>query len=266
MAQTTRTRILRMPKKEQEIHVITNISDQNDSMNAPLMSPSSNSTDSPTPLSGSRRRLVEPDYEAPLTAKHLRPNSRWFIVRHKLHNIRAMDVDERNQGQGLSNFYLNLQMKRELKRVQEAIKNIDKEDNFHVVRRFSLADGGKPKKYDTSHVKPDDALIYDRLGDEPLKLQNLLFYYDNKEVTPGSIDWEFLNEVLHVLKIKRKRTVLVQRLGKLALALAMVFYIIIGFMFFLLIISFITTATKMNDPEVQWVDPIVNKGSTNIFS
>ncbi|CAF2398662.1 unnamed protein product [Rotaria sp. Silwood2] len=266
MAQSIRTRVLRMPKKEQEIHVITNLSDHNDSMTAPLMPPSSNSVNSSTTSSDTRPRLVDDDFQAPLTAKYLRPNSRWFVVRHKLHNIRSMDHEEHRVVQGTSSLYLGLQMKRELKRVQEAIKNIDKEQNFHIIKKFSLSDGGKEKRYDTSHVKPNDALIYDRLGDEPLALQNLLFYFEKQDILPGSVDWTFLNEVLHVLKIKRKRTVLVQRLGKVALALATIFYIIIGFMFLLLIISFISTATKMDDPEVKWMKPTVGESSRRVFS
>ncbi|CAF0848199.1 unnamed protein product [Rotaria sordida] len=263
MAQSIRTRLLRMPKREQEIHVITHQPDPNESsISTPLMSPS-NSKGSPKQLSSSRQRLVEPDYVPPPTAKFLRPNSPWLTVRRNLHRIRHMGYGEDN---AMQNLYLGLQMKRELKRAQEEIKNIDKQENFHPVKQFTLAiDGKSGKKYNTSHVKPDDALIYDRLGEEPLALQNLLYYFSKQEVPPGTVFWEFLNEVNHVLNMKRKRTVRIQRLRRLALTLAVVFYSIIGFMLFLLIISVITTATKMNDPEVQWLAPSVNKGSSNIL-
>jgi hypothetical protein len=64
--------------------------------------------------------------------------------------------------------------------------------------------------------------------------------------------------------MKRKRTVLVQRLRKLALTLAVILYSIIGFMLFLLIISVISTATKMNDPEVKWMEPTVDTYPRNV--
>jgi hypothetical protein len=66
--------------------------------------------------------------------------------------------------------------------------------------------------------------------------------------------------------MKRKRTVLVQRLRRLALTLAIILYSIIGFMFILLVISVISTATKMNDPEVQWMEPTVDQYSKNAVS
>jgi hypothetical protein len=220
---------------------------------------------SPSPLSSSqRKRLKDADYEAPLTANSLHQNSYWIIVRRNLHRIRFMGLNDRERDSNLPDFYIGLQMKRELKRAQDEIKNIDKEESFHAVKQFALAvDNKRTKMYDTSHVKPDDALTYDRLGEEPLALQNLLYYFSKQDVQHGTLFWDFLNEVNRVLNMKRKRTVLVERLRKLALTLAIIVYSIIGFMLFLLIISVITTATRMDDPEVKWVDPTVDVYSQN---
>ncbi|CAF3333344.1 unnamed protein product [Rotaria socialis] len=265
MSQSLRTRLLRQQKNEQEIRVITNPSDVNDSANIPLVHRSSKvKTSSAT---SRQRRDVDPDYEAPLTSYTLSPNSNWLIVRRNLHRIRFMGFNERGRDNNVPDFYLGLQMKRELKRAQEEIKNIDQEENFHAVKQFVLAiDNRRIKTYDTSFVKPEDALVYDRLGDEPLALQNLLYYFSKQDVPHGTLFWEFLNEVNRVLNMQRKRTVLVQRLRKLALTLAVICYCIIGLMLLLLIISLIITTAKMNDPEVQWMQPNVNNDLANSLS
>lgn len=253
MAQSIRTRLHRMPKQEHEIRVITNPSDQR----APLI----------TSKSSYRRHHVDDDYQAPLTAHRLRPTSHWLIVRRNLHRIRFMGYNERERDSNLPDFYIGLQMKRELKRAQDEIKNIDKEMNFHAVKQFALAvDSKRTKTYDTRHVKPEDALIYDRLGEEPLALQNLLYYFSQQDVSHGSLFWDFLNEVNRVLDMKRKRTVLVERLRRLALTLAVILYSIIGIMLIVLIIGAISTVTKMNDPEVQWMEPAAKQFSNSFVS
>ena len=255
MAQSVRTRIQRVPRQESEIRVITNPADQR----VPLISQTSRRSN--------RRRLADDDYEAPLTAYALPPNSRWLFVRRNLHRIRFMGHNQRERDSTLPGFYIGLQMKRELKRAQDEIKNIDKEKNFLAVKQFALAvDEKRTKLYDTSHVKPEDALIYDRLGEEPLALQNLLYYFSRQDVSHGTLFWDFLNEVNNVLNMKRKRTVLVQRLRRLALTLAVILYSILGIMLILLIVSVITTATKMNDPEVKWMESKVDIYSNTVDS
>ncbi|CAF1307099.1 unnamed protein product [Rotaria magnacalcarata] len=265
MSQSLRTRLLRQTKTEQEIHVITNPSDVNDTVNIPLVHRSSKVKASTA--TNRQKRSINPDYEAPLTSGILSPHSHWLIVRRNLHRIRFMGFNERGRDDNVPNLYLGLQMKRELKRAQEEIKNIDQEENFHAVKQFVLAvDNRRNKTYDTSLVKPEDALVYDRLGEEPLALQNLLYYFSKQDVPHGTIFWEFLNEVNRVLNMQRKRTVLVQRLRKLALTLAVICYCLIGLMLLLLIISVITTTTKMNDPEVQWMQPNVKNDLANSLS
>ncbi|CAF0887082.1 unnamed protein product [Didymodactylos carnosus] len=189
------------------------------------------------------------DYQAPLTSSKLNPNSKWLVVRHNIHRIRRIGapVDDK-----LPDIYHGFQMKRELTRAQEAIKNIDSDKNFEPVKRFDLpVDQDKIKTYDTSHVTEQDALVYDKLGGEPLSLQNLLYYFSKQDIQYGTIYWEFLNEVNRVLNMNRKRSARVARLRKLALTLAVILYSIIGIMFLALLFSFISTATKFNDPEVR---------------
>ena len=270
MAQSVRTRLLRLPKQEQELRVLSNPTDHKGIPSPPPTPLSAARSKSPTPSNKPRHRpnrVDGDDYVAPPTAHSLRPNSRWLIVRRNLHRIRFMGHNARARDSNLPDFYIGLQMKRELKRAQEEIKNIDREENFHAVKQFSLAvDSKRTRTYDTSHVKAGDALIYDRLGDEPLSLQNLLYYFSKQEVPHGTLFWDFLNEVNRVLNMKKKRTERVERFRKLALVLAVVLYIILGTMFFLLVVSVITTATRMNDPEVHWMEPSIDAFSRGALS
>lgn len=266
MAQTYRTRFVRLPKQEQEVHVVTNPLDVYNKSDSPSLSSRQSKTTHPH----SQRQqsiLSEYDYQAPLTSNSLRPNSHWLIVRRNLHRIRFMGFKDSEKDGRLPDFYLGLQMTRELKRAQEEIKNVDKQENFQVIKAFSLSkEGGTTKTFDISHVKPEDALIYDRLGEEPLALQNLLYYFSQQDVPHGTVFWNFLYEVNHVLNLKRKRTVLVQRLRRLALTLAVILYSFIGIMFVLMVIGAIVTITKMNDPEVKWTDQRIGGYSSKIFS
>lgn len=253
MAQSLRTRLVRLPKQEQEIHVFNNLMNKFDH------------TDSTKPKTP--ERISDYDYQAPLTAHSLQLNSKWLIVRRNIHRIRFMGFSETGRENRLPDFYLGLQMTRELKRAQEEIKNVDKEVDFRVIKQFSLSnDRGRAKIFNTSHVKPDDALIYDRLGEEPLALQNLLYYFSKQDVPHGTVFWNFLNEVNQVLNLRRKRTVLVQRLRRLALTLAVILYSFIGLMFFLMMISIISTVSKMNDPEVEWMNRKIGDYSSTIVS
>ena len=248
MAQGIRTRLVRIPKHEHEIHLINNPLEQ------------LQLSDSLESSSATRQRMTGYDYQAPLTAHSLLPNSKWLIVRRNLHRIRYMGCSEPGGSTKLPDFYLGLQMVRELRRAQEEIKNADKHEDFRVIKLFELDYGkSKTKKFDISHIKPDDALIYDRLGEEPLALQNLLYYFSKQDIQQGTVFWDFLREVNQVLSLQRKRTVLVQRLRRIALTLAIIFYICIGLMFFLMIVSLISTATRMNDPEVRWTHDVVDE-------
>jgi hypothetical protein len=263
MAQTLRTHLTRIPKQEHEVHLFSNPMNENDQFD-------SSSSSQLITLNSTRNQnncLTDYDYHAPLTAHSLRPNSNWLIVRRNLHRIRFMGFQDGGREGRLPDLYLGIQMTRELKHAQEEIKNVDKDENFHIIKAFSLSnEDGIKKKFDISHVKPDDALIYDRLGDEPLALQNLLYYFSKRDVQHGTIFWNFLNEVNHVLNLQRKRTLIVQRLRRLALTLAVILYSFIGLMLFLMIISVIVTATKMNDPEVVWMDQRIGGYSSNIVA
>ncbi|CAF1302777.1 unnamed protein product [Adineta steineri] len=262
MTQNHRTRFIRIPKQEEEVHIFSNPLnvDEQPATSTPLQTPS--------PRQGQRETLFDFDYQAPLTAHSLRPNSRWLIVRRNIHRIRFMGFRGAIGKEGqLPDFYLGLQMARELRRAQLEIKDVDNDTSFQAVKEFSLASAkGQSKKFDTRHVQPEDALIYDRLGEEPLSLQNLLYYFSKQDIQHGTVFWDFLNEVNHVLNLKRKRTVLVQRLRRLALSLALVVYIIIGLMFCTMVIGIITTITKMNDPEVEWMDHNLGGYSSDFLS
>ncbi|CAF1448731.1 unnamed protein product [Rotaria sordida] len=260
MAQSRHIRLFHNRKQEQEIHVIDNPFEKHDKQQSPkTIQPSSL-------LRKETSVLTRDNYEAPLTAESLRSNSRWLIVRQNLHRIRFMGFNNLSKEERLPDLYLDLQMIRELKRAKNEIKNVNKDKDFHIVKTFSLAaESGEPIVFNTSHVTPNDALIYDRLGEEPLLLQNLLYYFSKEKVEKGTPFWDFLIRVNEVLNLKRKCTVIVQRLRRLALTLAIMFYSIIGFMFCLMIVSVIITATKFDDPEVQWMNNNVEVSTNNFL-
>ncbi|CAF1095526.1 unnamed protein product [Didymodactylos carnosus] len=190
------------------------------------------------------------DYQAPLSSKSLKKNSNWLIVRRNLHRIRYLGGKNDNS-ETLPDFYLSFQMIRELTRAQDEIKNIDRNEHFQIIKLFSLAvDNYKIKIYNTAHITPNDALFYDRLGDEPLAIQNLLFYFSQQDVQYKTVFWEFLNEVTRVLDLNRKRVKRVHTLRKIAATLAIILFSIIGFMFLLLIVSLLYTTSKFDDPQV----------------
>ena len=138
-------------------------------------------------------------------------------------------------------------MVRELKRAEVEIKNIDKQDDFYVIKEFSLdGNAGNKKRFDVRHVKSNDALIYDRLGEEPLSLQNLFYYFSKQKVEQATTFYDFLYQVNQVLNLKRKRTVLVRRLQRLALAITILISSFIGLMFIAMIIASIATLTRMD--------------------
>ena len=248
MTQARRKRLVRIPKQDHELHILTNPLEEYDQIDS-----------SSPPTITTPRQLTNLDssfdYQAPLTAHSLRANSRWVIVRRNLHRIRYMGSNNVEREGGMTNFYLTFQMVRELKRAQEEIKNIDKERDFYVIKEFSL-DGhsGGTKRFDLRHIKSNDALIYDRLGEEPLSLQNLFYYFSKQKVEQGTTFYDFLYEVNQVLNLKRKRTVLVKRLQRLALTIAIIIGSFIGLMFIVMIIASIATLTRMNNPEVKWMD------------
>ncbi|CAM2724662.1 unnamed protein product [Rotaria socialis] len=231
MAASFPTRLLRRQKQEHETRLIVNLLHEDDDQfkrshveNAPQDSKSVGSSITTNNVQSQSQGAYQYDYQAPFTAHSLKPNSKWLIVRRNLHRIRFMSYNN-NKGEVI--------------------------DDKHT------------KAYDTRHVKPGDAITYDRLGEKSMSLQNLLYYFSQQNVEHGTAFWNFLDEVNHVLNMNRTRTVLVQRLRKLAQILAFIAYGIIGFMFFLLIASVIATVEKMSNPELKWMSDRDGQYSTD---
>ena len=87
MAQAQRPRLTRAPKQEVEIRLIDNPIESRSSLTS--------SYEPSTPLQ--RERLTGYDYQAPLTAPSLVPNSECLFVRRVLHRTRVMDLNEPNR-------------------------------------------------------------------------------------------------------------------------------------------------------------------------
>jgi len=282
MAQSVRTRVQRIPKQEQEVHVITNPSDQRESRLSRLHRFRSSKCQSVTKSSSNRSRLAAPDYEAPLTSKTLLPNSRWLIVRRNLHRIRLLGIDDyqapltshtlkpnskwiivRNNihkirswggndasdiNEKFRDWYIFFQMRRELRHAQQYIKEIENQSNFTPVRYFYLPiSETNTRRFNVSHVKPTDALYYPGLGREPIVLQSLLYYFSKECAVPyHSLFRKFLTDICSILNRERQRLDRAATFRKVALFITIIVFIIIGLMLFSLILSVLKTTSEFN--------------------
>ncbi|CAF0762441.1 unnamed protein product [Didymodactylos carnosus] len=188
-------------------------------------------------VSINEQQIIEDDYQAPLTSNSLLANSKWKIIRLNLHKIRSTGKKATNPFQ---DWYLFLQVMKELKRAEQEIKNIENDKFFKPVKKFSVKLDGveKIKTYKTSHVRPTDALFYTNISDEPIIIQHLLYYFTKEfAMSNQSLFWNFLTEVNSVLNTNRKRSKRTKMFKKIALILSISVYILITFMFLLLIMT-----------------------------
>lgn len=200
-----------------------------------------------------RSLLQADDYQAPLTAGSLRPNSKWLIVRNNIHKIRSWgalrqmsEIDKTYQ-----DWYLFFQMRRELKRAEEQIRSIQYRADFRPIQYFELpVDDKYVRRYNVSHVKATDGLYYAGLGAEPIALQYLLYYFSKDcPVINGSMFYPFLHDVNSVLNTNRQRINRVVVLRRIALVIAVALCTILFLMFFSLILSVTTTLTKFRQMD-----------------
>ena len=224
----------KIPRQERELRVITN------------------------PIVNNRLCLLDSDdYQAPLTAHSLLPNSKWIIVRNNLHKIRswggidASKVDHRHQ-----DWYILFQTRRELRRAHERIQQIEHHPEFVPVRYFNLPTDPKHNcRYDVSHVQPSDVLYYGSFGHEPIALQPLLYYFSKECIVPyNSIFRPFLSDVCSVLYRNQRRRNRTSLYRKVALIITIIVFIMISLMLFSLIISALKTTSDLrnmyqNDPN-----------------
>ena len=207
-------------------------------------------TSVPTPVRSSVRQplLTGDDYIAPSTAHSLSPNSKWLIVRNNIHKIRSWgairhmsDMEQPHQ-----DWYLFFQMRRELKRAEEKIRAIQFRPDFVPVHHFELPiDERLVRRYNVSHVTPNDGIYYAGLGSEPIVLQYLLYYFSKESSVPyNSMFYSFLSDVNSVLHTNRQRITRVLVLRRIAFFFALAIFVLLLLMFFSLILSVITTMTQ----------------------
>ncbi|CAF3179642.1 unnamed protein product [Rotaria socialis] len=208
--------------------------------------------------------LLADDYQAPATSHALYPNSKWLLVRNNMHKIRGWGAVKRISmvDQPFQDWYLFFQMRRELKRAEEQIRAIEYRKDFTPVRHFQLPiDATHVRRYNVSHVGPNDGIYYAGLGTEPIVLQYLLYYFSNECSVPyDSIFYTFLSDVNAVLHTNRERIHRVVVFRKLALILALAVFVIIIIMFFSLILSVLTTTSNLRqmyrndlDEDTKWL-------------
>jgi len=227
MSYRSKTLFRKIPKHEQESHIITN----------------SHSTRRGTHL------ISNGDYQSPLTIHSYYPNSKWLIVRNNIHKIRSWGMIKRMSlvDQPFKDWYLFFQMRRELKRAEEQIRALQYQPDFRPVQYFDLPiDETHVQRYDVSHIQPTDGIYYAGLGSEPILLQYLLYYFSKNCAVPyNSIFCSFLSDVNSVLDTNRKRINRQVVFRKLALIMTLAVFIIIIIMFFSLILSVLTTASNL---------------------
>ncbi|CAF0838997.1 unnamed protein product [Rotaria sordida] len=185
-----------------------------------------------TNISSRTPLLTGYDYQVPRTAHSLAPQSKWIIVRNNLHQIRNWNA---------------IELRHELKRVQEKICAIQYRLNFKSVHYFYLpTDEIGVRRYNVSHVQPTDSIYYAGLGSEPINLQCLLHYF-SKEciVLYNSLFYPFLCDVNSVLDTNRKRIHRVVASRKVPLIMTVAIFTIILMMFFSLILSVLTTTSNL---------------------
>lgn len=216
-------------------------------------------------------RFLSVDYQAPLTARTLAPNSKWILVRNNLHKIRSWrKLEKLDPNDPFGDGYLFLQMRRELQRVKEHIHEVENRPDFVPVQYFYLpTDERHTQRYDVSHVRPSDALYYPGFGQEPIVLQSLLYYFSIECVVPyQSVFRSFLSDVCTILNRNEQRLHHAAVLRKFASILALIVYIILGLMLFFLIFSVIKTTSSFqkfyaNDPHggIEWQSVETNVNS-----
>ncbi len=213
----------KIPKQEHELHIFTN----------PFLN-------SQLPL------LQSDDYQAPLSARSLSPNSKWIIVRNNLHKIRTWRrSNTTDENPVVRDWYLFFQTRRELRRAREDIKKVEYRPDFRPVHYFYLPiDDRRKQRYNVSHVQPSDALYYPGFGHEPIVLQSLLYYFSKECAVPhNSIFQSFLSDVCSIIYRDRQRLNRQAVLRKVALVITILVSILIGLMLFSLVLSVLKTTS-----------------------
>jgi hypothetical protein len=224
-----RSRLLthKLAKEEHELHIVTN----------PFLNPQSSIHDDDG----------GDDYQAPLTVKTLKPNSKWILVRNNIHKIRSWGgIQQADVNDPFRDWYLFFQMRRELRRVKEHIRKVEDRPDFAPVRYFYLpTTERRARRYNVTHIQPTDALYYPGFGREPFVLQSLLYYFSRECVVPyNSVFRPFLSDVCSIIDRDQQRLNRAAVFRKIALIMAIIIFIIIGLMLFTLILSVITTASN----------------------
>lgn len=224
---STRSKILsnknKNKKQEQELRIFTN------------------------PFLNSQLRLLEDDdYQAPLTANSLKPNSKWIIVRNNLHKIRSWGGIKSSDAHGpMGEWYIFFQMRRELRRAQEYIRQVEQKASSSPIHYFYLPiDEKRRQRYNVSHIQPTDALYYPGLGHEPIVLQSLFYYFSKECAVPYNSTFRvFLADVCSIINQEQRRINRVAVFRKVALLIAIIVFIIIGLMLVALIFSVLKTTS-----------------------
>ncbi|CAF3333352.1 unnamed protein product [Rotaria socialis] len=225
------------------------------------------------PIANPRQYLLEhEDYEAPLTANALVPKSKWIIVRNNIHKIRSWGtIDTSHVDERMRDWYIFFQMRRELRRAQAEINEIEHRPDFRAVRYFNLpTDSTHVTRFDVSHVKSTDSVYYPGLGHDPIVIQSLLFYFSKECAVPySSIFRTFLSDVCAIIYRDQQQRHRAAVFRKLVLSMTVIVSLIIALMLASMIFGASKTASNLaamykNDPDggYEWRQPKTTLGTT----
>ncbi|CAF5087739.1 unnamed protein product [Rotaria sp. Silwood1] len=191
-----------------------------------------------------------------------------------MHKIRSWrEVDTSNVDEKFRDWYIFFQIRRELRRAQADIKDIEQRSDFVPVRYFELpTDSTHTNRVNVSHVRPTDMLYYPSFDRDPMVLQALLYYFSKECAVPyESVFRTFLTNVCSIISRDRERLRRAAVFRQVALILAIVVFIILGLMLISLLLSVLGTTANLssmynNDPDggIEWREPSTTVETTLI--
>ena len=180
-------------------------------------------------------------------------SSKWMIVRKNLHKIRSWG--------GSSSTNVNdkcrvIQMRRELRRMREQIRDVEHRSDFVPVRCFRIpTDEKNSRRYKVSHVSPTSVLYHPSFDEEPIVLQSLFFYFSRECHVPyQSIFRPLLTNICSALDRDRERLERTTALRRFALIIAIIVFAVLGLMFITLIVGVLKTRSnfhKLYDNDIH---------------
>lgn len=175
--------------------------------------------------------------------------SKWIIVRKNLHQIRSWGgFSTTNVKDPSQDACVVIQMRRELRRMRERIRDVEHRPDFVPIRSFRLpTDEKNYRRYKVSHVSPASVLYHPSFDEEPVVLQALLFYFSREYTVPyQSIFRPLLTDICSTVDRDRQRLERARNFRRYALVLTIIIFAILSLMFITLIVGVVKTRSNFH--------------------